>query len=233
MATEAWVHEKATIGLGDEVANSLAARILLIQAALATLDTSDLAAIKAVTDLLPDAGALTSIAQEATLEDVEAEVEEVERHLHGRHRFWGAVAVPDETNAIESNVDRPFAAASGNNDWGAAIPICGTGDSPAPLASDTYFDAHTILVTDMDDDTTPWKVRFIWGTTNSAAAIAAGDWSEEMVMSNAVPGNRAGGSPITFMMDRVTVGSKMWAQAWNDTNGEVLSFFYGAHGYPE
>ena len=30
------------------------------------------------------------------------EVTEVERHNHNRERWWGAVAVPDETNAIDS-----------------------------------------------------------------------------------------------------------------------------------
>ena len=59
MVTDAWPLEGATIGEGDEVANSLAARILLLQASI-----TDVTAIKAVTDVLPDAGALTSISDE-------------------------------------------------------------------------------------------------------------------------------------------------------------------------
>ncbi len=157
-------------------------------------------------------------------------VHEIEKHLHSRGRYWGAVAVPDETNAIEANVGRPFAATSGADTWGAVIPICGTGDVPVPTGL-VKFDAHRLLITDLDDDTTPWRIRFIYGTGTSAAAISAEQWSEEMIVTNAVPGNRAGGVPLDFQMMRIDVGSKMWAQVWNDTAGEILSFFWGAHGY--
>lgn len=158
-------------------------------------------------------------------------IHEIERHFHGRERWWGAVAVPDETNAIEANVTRPYVAISGNDDWGAAIPVIGTADQPA-VAGSVYFDIHRVLISDLDDDTTPWRFRFIWGAGTSGAAITAGDWSEIMVQSNAVPGNRAGGEPADKVMVRVAVGQKVWAQAWNDTNAEELSFFIGAHGYP-
>jgi len=158
------------------------------------------------------------------------EVVEIERHFHTQERWWGAVAVPDETNAIEANVNRPFAATSGANTWGAAIPICGTDDNPVQ-AGDTLFDPHRILVVDLDDDTTPWRFRIIFGTGTSAQAIIDDQWSEIMVTSNVVPGNKAGGTPANILMCRHAVGVKMWAQAWNDTNGEVLDFFYGCHGY--
>ena len=238
MATEAWILEKATIGEGDELANSLAARVLLLQASIA-----DVTAIKAVTDAIPDAGALTSISDETDkidgaavdgLAGVEDSVGyllgEIERHFHGTERWWGATGAPDETNAIAATVTVPFVVTSGDNTWGAAIPICGTGDNPV-LATDDKFDLHRILVTDLDDDTTPWRFRVIWGTGTSGDAITAGQYSETMSMTNAVPGNRAGGSPVDIMMRRVDVGAKCWAQCWNDTDAEELSFFYGAHGY--
>lgn len=157
-------------------------------------------------------------------------VHEIEKHLHSRGRFWGALAAPDETNAIEANVNRPFVAISGNNTWGTAIPICGTDDVPVPSGL-VKFDAHRLLISDLDDDTTPWRVRFIYGTGTSADAISAEQWSEEMIESSAVPGNRAGGTPLDFQMPRIDVGTKLWCQVWNDTNLAELSFFWGAHGY--
>lgn len=158
-------------------------------------------------------------------------VNEIEKHFHNRERWWGAVAVPDETNAIDANVDRPFVAISGNNDWGAAIPILGTDDVPG-IAGDVKADIHRILVTDLDDDTTPWRWRILWGTGTSGEAIAAGDWSEIMVQSNAVPGNRAGASPADVRMPRVDVGGKCWAQVWNQqATSEEMSFFIGVHTY--
>lgn len=224
--SDAWPLEGATIGEGDEVANSLAARILLLQAGI--IDPADLAAILAEVEKIDNAA---SDGLAGVSNSLSYGIKELERHFHNRSRMWGAVAVPDETNAIEANVDRPFVAISGANTWGAAIPVCGTDDVPVPSVDNAKFDLHKILVTDLDDDTTPWRIRFIWGTGTSADAITAEDWSENMVMSNAVPGNRAGGSPVLIMMRRVDVGSKVWCQVWNDTNAEELSFFWGAHGY--
>ena len=157
-------------------------------------------------------------------------VHEIEKHVHGRERWWGAVGAPDETNAIAATVTVPFVAVSGGDAWGTAIPICGTADNPV-LATDVKFDAHRIFVVSLDDDTTPWRIRLIYGTGTSANAITAGQWTEMMTMTNAVPGNRAGGSPVDVMMPRVDVGTKVWVQVWNDTNLEEMEFYWGAHGY--
>lgn len=222
MPTEAWQLEKADIGLGDEVPNSLAARILLLQA-----DTADISGIKSETDKI-DGAATDGLA--GVSNSLAYRVMELERHFHNVERWWGATGAPTETNAIAATVTVPFVATSGNDDWGVAIPICGTADNPV-LATDSKFDIHRLLITDLDDDTTPWRVRIIWGTGTSGDAITAGQWTEIMVMSNAVPGNRAGGSPVDVIMRREDVGTKIWLQAWNDTNNETLSCFAGYHGY--
>ena len=244
MATPIWPIEGVALdSTGDEVASSLGHVVKAIQTTQ-TSDSAAITAIKAVTDVIPDAGALTSISDETDKIDAAAtdglsgtanslayRVMELERHVHNRERWWGAVAVPDETNACEANVNRPFAATSGANTWGAAIPICGTADDPTPGDGDTKFDAHRVLVTDLDDDTTPWRLRIIWGSGTSGDAISAGQWTEIMIMTNAVPGNRAGASPADVIMRRVDVGTKLWCSVWNDTGGEVLSLFFGTHGY--
>jgi len=154
-------------------------------------------------------------------------VHEIEKHFHSRGRFWGAVAVPDETNAIDANVDTPFVAVSGNDDWGTAIPICGTGDNPV-ISGYAKFDAHLLLVTDTDH-TTPYRIRFIYGTGTSAAAISAGQWSETMFLASGGPFDS--GVPVEVQMPRVDVGSKLWCQVWSATNGSNVDFFWGAHGY--
>lgn len=218
MATEAWILEKATIGEGDELPNSLAARILLIQTATSGLDASEILKIdSAAADGL--AGVDNSLAYM---------IKELERHFHNRGRFWGAVAVPDETNAIDANVDTPFVAVSGNNDWGTAIPICGTGDTPVPAPDNVKFDAHLILVTDTDHST-PYRMRIIYGTGTSAAAISADQWSETMFITAGGP--FSSGVPVEIKMRRVDVGSKLWVQVWNATNGSNVDFFWGGHGY--
>lgn len=191
MATEAWVLEKATIGEGDEVANSLAARVLILQ---------------------EWAG-------------------DVYYHNHNVERWWGATGAPDETNAIDANLTVPFQATSGADEWGAAIPICGASDNPV-LSGMTEFDPHRLIITDMDSETDAWRIRLIYGTGTSADAIAAGQWSEVMLISRIATGAISGGVPVDFRMPQISVGTKLWAQSWNDTEDAVLSFFWGAHGYP-
>jgi len=153
---------------------------------------------------------------------------EIERHLHVRERWWGALAGPDETNAIEANVTRPFVVASGNDAWGTAIPILGTADDPV-VSGSVYFDPHRILFVDFEN-ATAWRFRLIWGTGTSADAITAGQWSEIMII-NAVAGPFAAGVPGEIKNRRVAAGTKLWAQAWNATNLDELDFFWGAHGY--
>ena len=152
---------------------------------------------------------------------------EIEKHFHNRYRYWGAVAVPDEVNAIDANINRPFVAVSGANTWGVAIPILGTGDNPV-LATDIKFDAHELFVVDTDH-ATAYRMRIIYGTGTSAAAIAAGQWSEVMFITATGPFST--GVPVEVGMPRVNVGLKLWVQIWNATNGSNVDFFWGAHGY--
>ena len=156
-------------------------------------------------------------------------VEEIDRHFHVRERWWGAVAVPDAANAIDVNVNRPFVAISGDNTWGTAISILGTGDDVG-IGADPYFDPHRVLFVDFNGNATAWRMRFIWGTGTSADAIIAGQWSEIMVI-NAVAGPFAAGVPSDIKHIRIAVGLKMWAQVWNATDAEELDFFYGTHSY--
>ena len=217
---------------GDIVADSLGQRMIDAEAAIAAVQ-GDITSIESKIDLIDaetdkiDQAVVDGLT--GTADSLAYKVAGIETHLHSRERWWGAVAVPDETNAIEANVTRPFAATSGNDTWGAAIPILGTADDPT--VGLVKFDLHRLLITDIDADTTPWRVRIITGTGTSAAAIGAGDWTETMVIANAVPGNRAGGTPIDIQSLRHDVGVKCWCSVWNDTAGEILSFFYGVHGY--
>lgn len=246
---------------GDIVADSLGQRMIDAQAAVATIDTEigdiqtdttallvdtaalivDVADVQTdTTAILVDTGAIeteTDKIDQAVVDGLTGtenslayKVHAVENHHHSRERWWGALAGPTETNAIEANVTRPFAATSGNDTWGAAIPILGTADDPTDGIG-IQFDLHRLFITDLDNETDAWRLRIIQGTGTSAAAISAGQWTEVMLQSNAVPGNRAGGTPVEIQTNRQDVGIRCWAQVWNDSVGEVLSFFYGVHGY--
>ena len=185
---------------------------------------ADIDLIEAETDKI-DSAATDGLA--GTSNSLAYRVHEIERHFHVRERWWGALGAPDETNAIEANVDTPFVAVSGNDTWGVAIPICGSSDNPV-ISTDTRFDAHLVLVTDTDHNT-PYRLRFIYGTSDSATAIAAGQYSEVMFITAGGP--FSSGVPADIRMPRVAVGSKLWCQVWNATNGSNVDFFWGAHGY--
>jgi hypothetical protein len=157
-----------------------------------------------------------------------AEIIEVERHLHGREFWWGADGSPDTTTAIDANVDTPFVAVSGNDDWGTAISILGDDDVPT-VAGDTRIDVHRVLVTDTDH-TTPYRMRIIYGTGTSGDAITAGQYSEFMFVTAGGP--FPSGVPVEVMMPRIPV-DRAWAQVWNVTNGSNVDFFWGVHGYAE
>jgi len=151
-----------------------------------------------------------------------------EVHFHNRDRWWGSDGSPGEDTAIAATVTVPFVAISGDGAWGAAIPIKGASDTVPAFAGDTLFDPHELLVVD-SGHVTPYRLRVIWGTGTSAAAIAAGQWSEVMFMATAGPFNA--GVPIPIRIPLLAVAMKLWVQVWNATNLSEVDFYWGAHGY--
>lgn len=180
---------------------------------------------------ITDVSALATLAAQtvidANVDTILAEVVEIELHIHNRERWWGAVGAPDATNAIDANVDTPFSVDSGNDDWGVAMVILGSADNPVQ-AGDTLFDSRRILVTDTGH-ATPYRIRLIYGNAGSAAAIAAGQWTETMFITSSGP--FLSGTPVDITTPRVAVGWNLWVQVWNATNSSNVLFFWGAHGY--
>lgn len=150
--------------------------------------------------------------------------------LYYRQFWWGAVGAPTETNAIDSNVDTPCRVVSGNNVYGTAVPICGTGDDPCPILAQVSFDLDAILPV-TSSITTAWKLRISWGTGTCGAAVAAGQYSETMVFPNLVAGLPSGNLfPISTV--RIPTGYKVWAEGWSATNLATMDFFWACHGHP-
>ena len=168
--------------------------------------------------------ALTTISNEILEEAIE-----IEQHIHNDELWCGAVAVPDENNACESNVSRPYVAVSGNDVWGVAIPVIGRLDNPVKPWQ-TRFDLHRIAIAAVDN-ATPWKIRFLYGNGTVAQAITAEYWSETMSIATGI-GSNIGAGPSDVRFRRLPVGWNVWAQAWNATNLDTISFFAGVHGYP-
>jgi hypothetical protein len=150
--------------------------------------------------------------------------------LYYRQFWWGSVAVPDETNAIDSNVNRACQVVSGDNAYGTAVPICGTDDDPCPTLTQVSFDIDAVLPV-TSSEITPWKFRVIWGSGTSADAITAGQYSETMVFPNLVVGLPSGNS-FTLNTLLIPTGYKVWMQGWCAVNLATADFFWACHGHP-
>ena len=171
--------------------------------------------------------ALTALA--SVVAEIAEEVEEIEEHVHNDELWWGALAAPNETNACESNVDRPYTAASGNNTWGVAIPIFGSNDNPVKPWQTTY-DSHRIAISGVDN-ATPWKLRYLYGNQSMEEAAQAQRYTETMSIASGI-GNNIGAGPSDVRFPRIPVGWRVWCQVMNFTNLDTISFFVGVHGYP-
>jgi hypothetical protein len=160
-------------------------------------------------------------------------VHELERHFHGRERWFGKLAVQTATDWADNNIATPFRCISGNNDYGGdpndEAQVIGTADTPA-IAGNVKYDIHRLLIIDASS-TTQYKLRVVYGTGTMADAIAAGQYSTIMVKIDAAV-QQTPSAPVEIMMPRGTCAStKVWIQCWNATNNATLDFFAGWHEY--
>ena len=238
MATEAWLLEGASIGEGDEIANSLAARVVLLQA-----DTADISGVKAVTDNLPDSGALTSISDETDKIDGAAtdglsgvsnslayRANEIERHLHGWERWFGLAGAPDaELHRADriGTTTTPFQADGGNLVWGTWLQILGSDDTPAD-AGMAKFDLHRIQMVAVERINATYFVQIALGASG-AAALASDDYTE---FSFHPQSNQAQEVPVEMIMRRKDAGTKAWLRCLAvGQNTGTMDFFLGLHEY--
>ncbi len=222
MAQNFWLAEGVPIGDGDEVANSLAARVIGLQTQQG-LDSAELAKI----DTAPADGLV------GTAESLAYHAELVEYHLHNRERWFGKLAVQTATDWAENNLS-PFRAISGNNTYGTDLndeaQVLGTDDTPA-IAGDVKFDMHRIFVVATSQETI-WKLQVVYGSGTMADAIAAGQYSTVMLkIDSAAAASPA--TPMDIMLPRLACGvDKVWVRAWCSTDNASIDFFIGFHSYP-
>ena len=182
-----------------------------------------LAAIKTVTDAIPDAGALTAIAANALHADTEAT--EIEHHLHGNEIWFGDAATPD---AGVHEADREslvsFRVDAGTNTWGTAVLVLGTTDTPVATGM-TKFDLHKVLVTATERNVLTY-LRFTFGTSE-AQGITDGNSTVVALITAATVKYSA----VEFMQKRATAGTKMWVNAKVVGDTGTVDFIFGLHEY--
>ena len=154
-------------------------------------------------------------------------VHEIEKHLHNVERWMGLAASPSgETHRADSDSMTPFRIDAGNDTWGAWVQICGSDDTPV-TAGMVKLDVHRIVISDVENTKTLTKIQLAGGASG-AAALAAGDYTEIMLM----PEKDGKQDPIDVMMPRFIAGTKGWARCWvSGENTSWIDFFYGLHEY--
>lgn len=177
--------------------------------------------IKSKTDNLP-----STPANEATLTTILAELVEVEKHLHSNECWYGKASVPvSEINEADKNSLTTFQVDSGNNDFGTAICVLGTSDTPC-LMGKTKFDFHKLLITNTERTNEPYIIRWAWGNTE-AEALAAGTYSSTAYYPTATIRS----APVEVQGRRITAGTKVWMNCKCANNTGTLNFLFGFHEY--
>jgi hypothetical protein len=165
------------------------------------------------------------------LEEIQAEVEEIEHHFHTKARWFGLSGAVTATNWGDDTIT-PFVATSGNGTWGGATDadiarVLGSADTPI-ISGQLFFDMDSILII-AATQTSVYKLRFLWGTGTWAEAVAAGQYTETMaIVISAASKN----TKENIRMPRLRAGmDQVWCQVWNATDDATISFFVGVHGY--
>lgn len=154
-----------------------------------------------------------------------AEVKEIETHFHSNECWFGKVAVPSAgVNEAEEYSLTPFQVDSGNNDWGTAICVLGTGNTPCENGK-TYLDLNQFLVT-ATERTGLHYIRFTWGESE-AAGIAAEHSTTVPFFSTATLRNAS----VQIQGKRIPAGTKVWANVKCASNTGTVDFVFGIHEY--
>ncbi|MCK5610257.1 hypothetical protein KAR91_50760 [Candidatus Pacearchaeota archaeon] len=128
----------------------------------------------------------------------------------------------------------PFVAISGNDAYGTdasdEAQVLGTADTPV-VSGMVHFDLHRLLITDVGDST-PYKLRVVYGTGTQADAVTADQYTEVMIQFDAANPQLSAGIPVEVELPPGTAGStKVWIDAWNATDNSEIDFLVGLHEY--
>lgn len=162
-------------------------------------------------------------------------VHEIEKHFHSNEDWFGLADTPDAevhraddvTDHVLANPIDPFQLDAGNEVWGSWVQILGSSDTPN-RAGMAKFDMHHIQVVASESTNIQTFIQIAWGA-DGATGLAAGDYTTVPYLT---PTNQAAETSIPVMMERITVGTKVWARCLGmGENTMTLDFFFGIHEY--
>lgn len=151
--------------------------------------------------------------------------------------WWFGKRTPQtDTRWCDMDTLTAYQAISGDNTWGSPDGDTAKIISAADMAyyegvygaaADLGMRMNELLIVD-NDQSTPYRIRLIWGTGTCTEAIAAYQFTETMFQRYATGERR---HSVSLGCPRVGHLNNFWLQIWNSTNDATLDFFIGGHGY--
>jgi len=154
------------------------------------------------------------------LDDMEAEIEEVERHFHNKEVWYG---VGGSATSLT-----PYTLTSAAGAFGIWVELLTAAQTPFRTGMG-YFDAHRVLINDADN-INPWRIQLAWGASGDAAILD--DHYTEFVVQAQVLANQTFSGPVDVLMPKIGTGQGLYARCHNAAAGDI-KIFVGIHEYPE
>lgn len=121
----------------------------------------------------------------------------------------------------------PYQVVSGDSDFGSNIKLIGSAYLPH-FRSDSLFTISSMLVVNASD-VIPSRIRLLWGETTAQQALTDSTFTEIMVQNDV--DNTKTGLMHTIDIERMTVGTKVWAAYSSEENGAIMDFYLGIREY--
>jgi len=186
-------------------------------------------AMKYIKQMVTNTRTLEEVASTGLLGVVDSlayKVAEIERHLHGWERRYGAAVTQSATHKMDSisdgNAVVPFRMDAGTSDWGEFVQIIGSGDTTL------RHDLHNLAIVAAEGANKTWFIQMGYGATG-AEMITDGTYSELVFTPQSVNGRPAS---LPIMQRRAPAGSLGWVRCLcRNTVTQWLDFYVGLHFY--
>lgn len=176
-------------------------------------------------DNVNDADSYISPGLSGVKDSVGYRVNEIERHFHNREVWYGAGA-GNGAGVSTSITAWTLTAGTPANTYGSFIQL-GTGQIAVnDFPGTTYFDLHSVFVTDVNDLSATYMIEIWYGidTTSNATLMTQFPFRAN--------GSATQSSRQELKSIRIPVGMKTWARAKCGIAGKTISFLVGLHLYP-
>ncbi len=181
-----------------------------------TYSKTEIDAIKVDTE-----GLQVSVTQDSTV--IQEIIDHLDEHDHGKHWLMSKKALQTGTSKADSLAlsfyDFELTAAA-DSTYGTPVQLLGPADTPV-VAGFALFDVHEVVITAVNSNEL-YKMRIAWGAT-SAAAVAAGDYTDLWVWSDTTNPQNVSNSGLEVQAPTLAAGTLLWVSIANAAGAQTMS----------